>query len=45
VRQSGISRAEDGRSARAITMMKIMSSTSRIIAVKRMYFVALDDAD
>jgi hypothetical protein len=46
VRQSGASKAERrGRSTKRFTVMRIVSATSKIIALMSMYFAALDDAD
>jgi hypothetical protein len=43
VRQSGASTVRRGRSTKRYTMMRIMSATSRIVALMRIYSTALDD--
>jgi hypothetical protein len=43
VTQSGASIARRGRSTKRYTMMRIMSATSRIVALMRIYSTALDD--
>ncbi len=45
VRQSGASIVRRGRSTKRLTMMRIMSATSEIVALMRIYSTALDDGD
>jgi len=45
VRQSGASKARCGRSTKMSVMIRIMSATSRIVALMRMYLAVLDDVD
>jgi hypothetical protein len=45
VRQSGASKIKRGKSTKRFMMIRIMSATSRIVALMRIYFAALDDAD
>jgi hypothetical protein len=45
VRQSGASRVKRGRSTKRFTMIRIMSATSSIVALMRIYFATLDGTD